>query len=85
MIRSLILISILALQVYSLSERETEKAALFYTIKVFRRAFGGFSVLQIQFRENHGEIEWINQKHDHFVILELLKLTLFELPDCVTY
>jgi transposase len=84
-IRSLVLITILALQIYSLIEWEAKKAGLDYTSKVILKAFEGVSVLQTEVKENHYEIEWINLTYDHFRILERLKLALFELPDFVTF
>lgn len=55
-IRSLVLITMLALQIYSLIEWEAEKAGLFYTSKVILRAFEGVSVLQTEVRPKKADI-----------------------------
>jgi transposase len=80
-IQALVLITVIALQLYSLIEWEAAKAQEKWTALILKREFAGVSILQTHYDDGSIELEWCNVLPHHLRILEQLGLKLIELPD----
>ncbi|MDP2663388.1 MAG: hypothetical protein Q8R28_21955, partial [Dehalococcoidia bacterium] len=82
-IRALVLVTVLALTLYSLIEWRAQQAQQAWTTRFLARQFEGIAVLQSHYPDGTIELEWCNLMPAHQSILKRLGLTLIPLPDYV--
>jgi transposase len=80
-VASLVLITVVALQLYSLIEWEARKAQEAWTTRFLKKKFASICILQTVHPNDDVEIEWCNVTPEHLRILETLGLRLIELPE----
>jgi transposase len=80
-VRALVLVTILALTVYSLIEWRARQAEEVWTASQLIREFEGITLLQTHRPDKSVELEWCNLMPHHESILRRLLLRLPDLPD----
>ncbi len=79
-VQALVLITVLALQLYSLIEWEAAKAQQAWTTSFLKKKFAQVSLLQTLHPDGTVEIEWCNLLPTHLTILKTLGLQLAQPP-----
>jgi len=82
-VRALVLVTVLALTLYSLIEWRARQAQEVWTTRFLAQEFEGIAVLQTHHADGRVELQWCNLTPRHRSILRRLGLTLTELPDYV--
>lgn len=80
-IRALVLVTVLALTLYSLIEWRARQAQQAWTTRFLAPLFEGIAVLQTHHADGTIELEWCNLMPAHRSILDRLRLSLIPLPD----
>lgn len=80
-VRALVLITVLALTLYSLIEWRARQALQAWTTRFLAQQFEGIVVLQTHHPDGTIDVEWVNLTSGHLKILSRLGLRLIDLPD----
>ncbi len=82
-VRALVLVTVLALTLYSLIEWRARQSQEAWTTRFLAQEFEGIAVLQTHYADGRIELEWCNLMPRHHSLLRRLGLKLTDLPDYV--
>lgn len=80
-VRALVLITVLALTLYSLIEWRARQSLQAWTTRFLAQQFEGIVVLQTHHPDGTIDVEWVNLTSGHLKILSRLGLRLIDLPE----